>query len=75
MSGSKESLCISEMAAQGVGLSQVPRRRLALSDPPGMATGKIADKGYINQRTGLQRRAAEVDALHPPFGDPRVIRL
>ena len=62
------------MAAQGVGSSQAPRRLLALSDPPGMATSKIADKGYISQRAGLQRRAAEVDARHVPFADPLVIR-
>ena len=63
------------LAAQGGGSSQVPRRLLALPDAPSMAAGEITDKGYINQRMVLQRRAAEVEALHAASSDPRVIRL
>ena len=63
------------LAAQGGGSSQVPRRLLVLPDPPSMAAGEITDKGYINQRMVLQRRAAEVEALHAISADPRVIRL
>jgi feruloyl-CoA synthase len=46
------------------GSSQVPARALLLPDGPSMATGEITDKGYINQRLVLQRRAAEVQALY-----------
>jgi feruloyl-CoA synthase len=38
-----------------------------------MAAGEITDKGYLNQRLVLQRRSAEVAALHAD-DDPRVIR-
>jgi feruloyl-CoA synthase len=39
-----------------------------------MAAGEITDKGYVNQRLTLQRRAAEVAALYASPADPRVIR-
>ena len=37
---------------------------LALSDPPSIDAGEITDKGYINQRAVLDRRAALVDLLY-----------
>jgi feruloyl-CoA synthase len=46
------------------GSSQAPTRALLLPDAPSMAAGEITDKGYINQRLVLQRRAAEVDVLY-----------
>jgi feruloyl-CoA synthase len=39
------------------------------------ASGELTDKGYINQRLTLQRRAADVDALYALPADPRVVRL
>jgi feruloyl-CoA synthase len=56
------------LKAEGGGSSQVPARALLLPDAPSMAAGEITDKGYVNQRLTLQRRAAEVDALYaqPP---------
>lgn len=50
------------------GSSQAPTRALVLPDAPSMAAGEITDKGYINQRLTLARRAAAVQALHdePP---------
>jgi feruloyl-CoA synthase len=52
----------------GGGSSQAPARALLLPDAPSLAAGEITDKGYINQRLSLLRRAAEVEALHaePP---------
>lgn len=45
-------------------------RVLLLAEPPDAAAGEITDKGYINQRTMLDRRAALVDALYAePPGD------
>jgi feruloyl-CoA synthase len=44
-----------------------------LAEPPNMGAGEITDKGYINQRLVLQRRAADVAALYDDT-DPRVIR-
>ncbi len=54
-------------------------RLLVLADTPNMAAGEITDKGYVNQRMVLTRRAADVQALydnkpHTPE-DPRVIHL
>jgi feruloyl-CoA synthase len=61
------------LKAEGGGSSQVPTRALLLTEPPNMGAGEITDKGYINQRLTLQRRAADVAALYND-ADPRVIR-
>jgi feruloyl-CoA synthase len=61
------------LKAEGGGSSQTPTRALVLPDAPNMAAGEITDKGYLNQRLVLQRRSAEVAALHAD-DDPRVIR-
>jgi feruloyl-CoA synthase len=44
--------------------SQAPTRALLLPDAPSLAAGEITDKGYINQRLVLHRRAAEVELLY-----------
>jgi len=43
-------------------------RALLLTEPPDVESGEITDKGYINQRGALERRAADVEALYaePP---------
>jgi feruloyl-CoA synthase len=61
------------LRAEGAGSSQTPARALVLAEPPSMGAGEITDKGYINQRLVLQRRAADVAALYDD-SDPRVIR-
>jgi feruloyl-CoA synthase len=63
------------MAATGGGSSQTPTRALLLAEPPSADTGEITDKGYINQRAVLTRRANEVLALYSPVKDPRVVRV
>lgn len=63
------------MAAAGGGSSQTPTRALLLSEPPNADAGEITDKGYINQRAVLQRRASEVLALYSPVKDARVVRV
>ncbi len=63
------------MRATGGGSSQCPARALVLEDAPVMEAGEITDKGYINQRAVLGRRAADVAALHSATPDPRVIAL
>jgi feruloyl-CoA synthase len=45
-----------------------------LPDAPSLAAGEITDKGYLNQRLTLQRRAADVEALYATPADARVIR-
>jgi len=51
------------LAAEG-GSSMHPVRALVLEEPPSIDAGEITDKGYINQRAVLERRAALVDILH-----------
>ena len=43
-------------------------RLLLLTEPPSLDAGEITDKGYINQRQVLARRAGLVDMLYrdPP---------
>jgi feruloyl-CoA synthase len=64
---------LESLRAQGGGSSSHPSRVLLLAEPPSPEAGEITDKGYVNQRAVLARRAAEVEALYA--GDPRVIRL
>lgn len=42
-------------------------RVLLLAAPPSIDRHELTDKGYINQRAGLQRRAAWVERL---YADP-----
>jgi feruloyl-CoA synthase len=48
-------------------------RLLLLSQPPSLDAGEITDKGYLNQRRTLQRRAADVARLYADPPDPGVI--
>jgi feruloyl-CoA synthase len=61
------------LKAEGGGSSQTPVRALLLPDAPSAAAGEITDKGYINQRLVLSRRAAEVEILYAATQDARVI--
>jgi feruloyl-CoA synthase len=61
------------MKAEGGGSSQVPVRVMRLVEPPSPDHGEITDKGYLNQRAVLARRAAQVQALHA--GGPGAITL
>jgi feruloyl-CoA synthase len=63
------------LAAAGTGSSNRVTRLLLLDDAPAAAAGEVTDKGSLNQRAVLKRRAAAVEALYaenPP--DPRVLR-
>ncbi|MEK8052283.1 feruloyl-CoA synthase [Ideonella sp. DXS22W] len=63
------------MRAEHGGSSQAPTRARVLDEPPSVDAGEITDKGYINQRAVLARRAAEVIALYSNVPDPRTVRL
>jgi len=52
------------LADEGGGSSQTPARALLLPDAPNAAAGEITDKGYVNQRLVLARRAADVERLY-----------
>jgi feruloyl-CoA synthase len=47
--------------------SQLIARARLLTEPPNIDAGEITDKGYINQRAVLDRRASDVEAL---FAEP-----
>ncbi len=51
------------------------RRVIIAREPPSIDAGEITDKGYLNQRAILDRRAALVEALYaePPPADVLVI--
>jgi len=58
--------------AQEGGSSTYPARMLVMTEPPSIDANEITDKGYMNQRAVLERRAALVEKL---YGDsPDVIR-
>jgi len=51
------------------------RRALLLVEPPSIDSGEITDKGYINQRAVLERRAAWVERLYEQPLPPEVIEV
>jgi feruloyl-CoA synthase len=57
----------------GAGSASRIERLLLLAEPPSLDAGEITDKGYLNQRRVLQRRAAEVARLLDEPVDPTVI--
>jgi feruloyl-CoA synthase len=57
----------------GAGSSTHPVRALVMSEPPSIDANEITDKGYINQRAVLERRAALVAQLHAESPDAEVI--
>jgi feruloyl-CoA synthase len=65
---------LNALKAEHAGSSQTPMRALLLPDSPSAAAGEITDKGYVNQRLVLSRRAADVEALYATPTDARVIQ-
>jgi feruloyl-CoA synthase len=48
--------------------------RVALqAEPPSLDANEVTDKGYINQRAVLERRAKAVEALYAAQPGPEVI--
>ncbi|MGD9954122.1 MAG: feruloyl-CoA synthase [Burkholderiales bacterium] len=60
------------LAAEG-GSSMHPVRALVMAEPPSIDANEITDKGYINQRAVLGRRAALVERLHAAQPDAEVV--
>jgi feruloyl-CoA synthase len=61
------------IAETGSGSSTHPVRALVAAEAPSIDANEITDKGYINQRAVLERRAALVEKLHADPPDPEVI--
>jgi len=65
---------LKQLAAEtGAGSSTHPVRALVMSEPPSIDVNEITDKGYINQRAVLERRAALVEQLHADSPTAEVI--
>lgn len=64
---------LSAYNADNPGSSTRVRRLLLLDSPPSSDANEITDKGYINQRAALERRAAAVERLFAETPDEDVI--
>jgi feruloyl-CoA synthase len=66
----KLAQALRELAKEG-GSSTHPKRLLVMAEAPSIDAGEITDKGYINQRAVLERRAALVARLYadPPAAE------
>jgi feruloyl-CoA synthase len=60
-------------AESGPGSSTHPARALVAGEPLSIDANEITDKGYINQRAVLERRAGLVELLHAEAPPPEVI--
>jgi feruloyl-CoA synthase len=60
---SRLSAALKKLADEG-GSSSRPSRLLVMTEPPSIDANEITDKGYINQRAVLERRAALVERLY-----------
>ena len=67
---SRLSGILKQLAQEG-GSSTHPTRLLVMAEPPSIDANEITDKGYMNQRAVLERRAALVEKLYA--GGPEVI--
>jgi len=56
-------------SVSGGGSSTHPTRLMIMSEPPSIDANEITDKGYMNQRAVLERRAALVEALYAGSAD------
>jgi feruloyl-CoA synthase len=65
---SRLSAVLAQLAQEG-GSSMVPRRLLLMTEPPSIDANEITDKGYMNQRAVLERRAALVEKLYGDSAD------
>ncbi|PIV72036.1 MAG: feruloyl-CoA synthase, partial [Rhodocyclales bacterium CG17_big_fil_post_rev_8_21_14_2_50_68_7] len=65
---------LEKLAREATGSSTCPTRALLLAEPPSLDGNEITDKGYVNQRAVLSRRAGEVAKLYAAEPSAEVIR-
>ena len=68
------AIALAALQRDGRGSSTYAARALLLVEPPSIDAGEITDKGNINQRAALARRAALVETLYRSPLDPSVIQ-
>ncbi|MCI0665056.1 MAG: feruloyl-CoA synthase, partial [Acidobacteria bacterium] len=66
---------MAKLMEEGVGSTSYATRAVFLEEPPSIDAGEITDKGYINQRAVLERRAALVESLYAEPIPALVIQL
>ncbi|MBK7136480.1 MAG: feruloyl-CoA synthase [Rhodocyclales bacterium] len=66
---------MAKLKQEGGGSSTYATRALLMAEPPSIDANEITDKGYINQRAVLTRRAALVERLYAEPADAAVISL
>ncbi|CAG0929604.1 Long-chain-fatty-acid--CoA ligase [Rhodocyclaceae bacterium] len=66
---------MAKLKEEGGGSSTYAARALLMAEPPSIDANEITDKGYINQRAVLARRAALVERLYAEPPDAAVIKL
>jgi feruloyl-CoA synthase len=59
----KLTRALTTLSSEG-GTSMCLKRLLVMTEPPSIDANEITDKGYLNQRAVLERRAALVEALY-----------
>ncbi|ARP98710.1 feruloyl-CoA synthase [Pseudorhodoplanes sinuspersici] len=64
---------LSDLAKKSTGSSNRVCRALLMSEPPSLDAGEMTDKGSINQRAVLTRRARLVEELYGPVSAPHII--
>ena len=70
----KEGLRTHNAASVGASSRRIARA-MFLVEPPSIDGNELTDKGYINQRAGLERRSAQVAQLYADHPDADVIVL
>ena len=58
-----------KLAQEARQLDAYPARLLVMTEPPSIDANEITDKGYMNQRAVLERRAALVEKLYAATGE------
>lgn len=66
---------LAALNAAGGGSSMRVARVLLMTEPPSIDGNELTDKGYINQRASLERRAALVERVYAAQADPDVIEV
>jgi feruloyl-CoA synthase len=65
---------LNALAAESTGSSNRVARATLMEEPPSLDAGEITDKGSLNQRAVLDRRAALVEQLYLEEPPPSVLR-
>jgi feruloyl-CoA synthase len=66
---------LESFATQATGNSNRVVRAVLVEEPPSLDAGEVTDKGSLNQRAVLERRAALVEELYSSEGSPKILRL